>query len=166
MTSATQLINFITNNDYETLEKLIIGKKKVDWNGKDRKGNNAIRKAVEVRAKECFDLLLDNNVMSLSDPYNSGFTEALEYFSNAPNMSNRYYLNKYIGKKASIDLHLIENLILKINLKDHSDIVYSLLDSIDINNYQIESFIRATIDQNNFEAFKFVNEYILERCVF
>lgn len=163
MTSATQLVNIIVNNDYENLEKLILCKKKIDWGGKDRKGTNAIRKAVEVRAKECFDLLLDNNVVSIDDPYQSGLAMALEYFSNAPNHSNRYYLNKYIQKKASVNLSLFEDLFLKINIREHSDIIHALLDNLNLIEHQYGSLIKCPIIKNNFEAFKFAHEYVEDK---
>jgi len=131
MTSATQLMNYIVNNDYDSLEKIILSKKKINWDSKDRKGNIAIEKAVEVRSKECFDLLLDNNLVSIDDPYKSGIKTALEYFSNAPNQSNKYYLLKYIQKKARISLSLFEGIFYKINLRENSDIIHALLDNLE-----------------------------------
>lgn len=98
MVSTTQLINYVMNNDYEVIQKLIQSNQKINWDCRDRKGYYILHRAIETRAKECFDLLIDNNLVDIS----TGLTIAVKYYTQAPNPSNEYYLMKLININPSI----------------------------------------------------------------
>lgn len=105
MTTMTQLFKIVSTNDYDTLEKLIMGNKKLDFNC-IKSGISLISKSIEVRALECFNLLMSLNDLSVLQSNNTnvnGLTIALEYYSSAPNPSNKYYLDKLIERNVTID---------------------------------------------------------------
>jgi len=105
MTTMTQLFKIVSTNDYDTLEKLIMGNKKPDFNC-IKSGISLVYKAIEVRALECFNLLLslpDLSVIQSNSSNANGLGIALEYYSTAPNQSNKYYLDKLIERNVSID---------------------------------------------------------------
>ena len=105
MTTMTQLFKIVSSNDYDTLEKLIMGNKKLDFNC-IKSHTSLIYKAIEVRALECFDLLMSLNDLSILQSNNtniSGLNIALVYYLSAPNPSNKYYLDKLIERNVAID---------------------------------------------------------------
>ena len=98
----TELINIVISNNYEKMNELIINNKKIDWDISDRKNISILHYAIERRSKECFDLLLDNNLIKLSY-YTSGNSKiSLDYYINAPNSCNEYYLKRLIDKGLTI----------------------------------------------------------------
>jgi len=105
MTTMTQLFKIVSSNDYDTLEKLIMGNKKLDFNC-IKSHTSLIYKAIEVRALECFNLLINLNDLSILQSNNtniSGINIALMYYLSAPNPSNKYYLDKLIERNVAID---------------------------------------------------------------
>ena len=100
----TQLFKIVSSNDYDTLEKLIMGNKKLDFNC-IKSHTSLIYKAIEVRALECFDLLLSLNDLSILQSNNtniSGLNIALLYYLSAPNPSNKYYLDLKIYNELKV----------------------------------------------------------------
>ena len=90
MATITQLFKIISSNDYETLDKLILSKKLINFNCV-KSGYSLVSKAIEVRSKECFNILL--NLPNLEIIKNkssklSGLSILLEYYLQAPNQSN------------------------------------------------------------------------------
>lgn len=105
MATMTQLFKIVSSNDYDTLEKLIMSNKKPDFNC-IKSGTSLISKAIEVRALECFNLLMglnDLTVLKSNNTHINGLDIALEYYSSAPNPSNKYFLDKLIEHYVSID---------------------------------------------------------------
>ena len=105
MVTMTELFKIVAANDYNTLEKLIINNKRPNFNC-IKSGISLITKSIEVRAYECFNLLLTINELTILQSNNrniNGLGIALEYYTLAPNPSNKYYLDKLIDKNIYID---------------------------------------------------------------
>lgn len=113
MTSVTQLFKMVSANDHDGLNRLLLGKKSVDLNSY-KSGQSLISRAIEVRAKECFDIIIDNPNNSMFKNKNSslnGLTKALEYFSLAPNASNEHYLKRLLEKGATVESYIVFNVM-------------------------------------------------------
>ncbi len=163
MTTMTQLFKLIITNDYEQLEKIIINNKKADINCV-KSGYSLISKAIEVRAKECFDILLSSPnleiIHSKSDSL-SGLKQALDYFLKAPNASNEYYLQSLLDKKIYISSYNIRDCI------EHPHIFNTMFNLIDKSDYLIHTEILIQAIQNNnmkifIQIFEFINQNNLE----
>lgn len=105
ITTMTQLFKIISTNDYEKLEKIIVDKNKSNFNC-IKSNKSLISKAIEVRAFECFNLLIQINDLSILQSNNNninGLNIALDYYLSAPNLSNKYYLDKLIEHNVLID---------------------------------------------------------------
>lgn len=105
MTTTHQLFNMVRANDYVGLEKAIENKKNlinycIDLN------DSVIAKAIEVRALECFNLLININELNLilqsENPAISGLAIAIDYYLRAPYNSNKYYLEKLVEKSVCV----------------------------------------------------------------
>lgn len=111
MTTMTQLFKIISANDYDTLQKLIMENKKPNFNC-IKSGSSLVSKSIEVRATECFNLLLQLNDLSVLQSNNShinGLYIAIDYYSTAPNSINKYFLDRLIEKNVNIDIHSLCN---------------------------------------------------------
>ena len=173
MTTMTQLFKIVSANDYDTLQKLIMGNKKPDFNC-IKSGSSLVTKSIEVRATECFNLLLSLNDLSILQSNNShinGLNIAIDYYSTAPNSINKYFLDKLIEKNVTTDLQslckcmddpmLFENMFNRIdkssinmsNLINYSvrktkiDIMTKLYDYLHNNN---PPYFDTTDKKNNF----------------
>lgn len=100
MTSMAALIKMVEVNDYESLSNIMMNKK-VELNF-CKHGISLISKAVEVRSKECFDLLLNNPGYTYHKDnfWQNGVDKAMDYYKGSQNKTNEYYLIKLIEKDA------------------------------------------------------------------
>ena len=109
MTSITKLFKLVSNNDYETLGQLIESriKDKINFDC-IKSASSLIYQAIQYRAKECFDLLVNipNYETLLKSDFN-GLTIACQYYINAPNPSNEYYINKMLSVNAYVGLNVL-----------------------------------------------------------
>ncbi len=148
MTTMTQLFKIVSTNDYDTLEKLIMSNKKPDFNC-IKSGISLVHKAIEVRALECFNLLMtlsDLSVIQSNSSNVNGLSIALEYYSNAPNQSNKYYLDKLIERNVSIDSYSLSKCMGDPVLFD------SMFNRIDKNSNNISSLITSAVSKTNVSA--------------
>ncbi len=92
-------------NDYVGLEKAIENKKNL-FNYCINLNNSVISTAIEVRALECFNLLINTNelnpILQSENPAISGLAIAVDYYLRAPYNSNKYYLEKLLEKSVNI----------------------------------------------------------------
>lgn len=149
--TSTQLFKMVECNDYEGLEKLINSNQKIDFNVY-RSGHSLLSKAIQVRARECFDLIMEiPNYKYLTNTTNTyggnGLAQILEYFSIAPNPSNEYYLNRLLEKNITIG----SNIKKAINNPElFNKMLFKFLQEEGTNKNSIISLIYSAIDKNNF----------------
>ena len=144
MTTMTQLFKIVTTNNHETLDKIIHSNTKTNFNCvKSRQ--SLLQKAVEVRAKECFDLLIEipNIDIIKKGGTLSGLQKALEYYLDAPNQGNRYFVDKLLDANVFID---ITSLISSI---DHDDIFSLMFDKVEKTEGVMMAIIQTSIGKNN-----------------
>ena len=115
----TKLFNIIIGNDYNTLNKLLENNNNININCVNRQNQSLIYKAIEVRARECFDILI--NLDTLNIIYNkssniNGLEKALDYCIISNNNSNNHYLNKLLDKNIPIDCNSILKSISNIDI--------------------------------------------------
>jgi hypothetical protein len=157
MTSLTQLFKMVTANDYEGLSRLLNSKKPAEINSY-KSGHSLISKAIEVRAKECFDIILEHPNNTMLKNKNSGFnglSKAIEYYSLAPNPTNEYYVQRLLEKGVPIDTNIICKVIDDINM-------FQLLLARMIHDQEnLSPIIFNTIKTNKIEVFKLIYDKIL-----
>jgi hypothetical protein len=134
----------VTSNDYEALQKVIQSKSKTDFNCV-KSGISLLQKAIEVRSKECFDLLIEipNLEIIRKGGTLSGIQKALEYNSAAPNISNEYYVNRLLEKDVALDSYTL------ISTIDHPQIFYSMFNRVEKTESMMQSIIQTSINKNN-----------------
>ena len=144
MTRVTELFKIVTVNDYNSLEKIIQLQNKVNFNYV-KSGQSLLHKAVEVRSKECFDLLIEipNLEILKKDGLLSGIQKAIEYYVSAPNSSNEYYVNRLLEKNIKIDTYTI---ILTI---DYPQIFNLMFNNIDKTENALTTIINKCVINNN-----------------
>lgn len=141
MVTKLNLIKIVEANDYETLSKIMM-ENKMNLNFVLHK-NSLMSKAVEVRSKECFDLLINSpNYTYYKNEYlHNGTEKAMEYYKISQNATNEYYLMKLIENKADC---------------------YEILDEI-IQNPKIFSYYFDKIDKNQNNIDRIITNAILVR---
>lgn len=156
MTTMTQLFKIVSTNDYDTLEKLIASNKKPDFNC-IKSGISLVNKAIEVRALECFNLLMTLQDLSVIQSNNSnvnGLSIALEYYSSAPNQSNKYYLDKLIERNVSIDSYSLAKCMGDQVLFD------SMFNRFDKNHSNISNLITCAVNKTNVQAMNKIYDWL------
>jgi hypothetical protein len=106
----TDIFKIISTNNYELLEQLIQTNPNDNIFNSVRINISLIYKSIEVRAYECFNLLIDLpnlTILKSTDTYQSGLHIAVTYYMDAPNVSNKYYLDKLLAKKVYITKSLL-----------------------------------------------------------
>jgi len=142
MTSTTSIFKIVQYNNYNELER-IIKTSKVDL-------KNLFSNAINFRSKECFDLLVESKYFDPNDPYKNGLLTALEYYCNAKNQSNSYYINKLKNKFVHFTRQAI-HIILKSDCYDEfSDFIIFFINENPIEN--IKSLLIMSLD--NITSFK------------
>lgn len=156
MATMTKLFEKVTADDYEWIEQLILSKKKVDWNC-IRYKLSLIYRAIEVRALKTFDLLIgipEINVYSNTSGYINGLTIALKYYMEAPNISNKYYLDRLLQKNIHIDLYTLYE-----SMKNE-ELFTILFNRINKTENNIRSILSRIICNDNIDMFKKIYDYI------
>jgi hypothetical protein len=108
-----KVFRYITNNDHQNLTILLESKPELVNSISGFK--STITKAIEFRSKECFNILLNHpnlKLLTSNESYGhvwkSGMVPALNYYGNAPNNENLYYLQKLLDKNVLINPQVIE----------------------------------------------------------
>jgi hypothetical protein len=149
MTSTTSIFKIVQYNDYNELER-IIKTSKVDLKNLYKKNEYLFSNAINFRSKECFDLLVESKYFDPNDPYKNGLLTALEYYCNAKNQSNSYYINKLKNKFVYFTRQAI-HIILKSDCYDEfSDFIIFFINENPIEN--IKSLLIMSLD--NITSFK------------
>jgi hypothetical protein len=149
MTSTTSIFKIVQYNDYNELER-IIKTSKVDLKNLYKKNEYLFSNAINFRSKECFDLLVESKYFDPNDPYKNGLLTALEYYCNAKNQSNSYYINKLKNKFVHFTRQAI-HIILKSDCYDEfSDFIIFFINENPIEN--IKSLLIMSLD--NIKSFK------------
>lgn len=172
MTTMTQLFKIVTTNDFDSLEKLVYSNKKPDFNCV-KSGQSLITKAIEVRAFECFNLLMglsDLNIFKNSNSNINGLGIAIEYYISAPNNSNAYYLEKLLEKNVAIDVYatckcigqpvLFEKLFSRME-KTSTNIKSLIYHTLRVSNYQLFVKLFEFIQNNNLGFYNTPNNKLL-----
>jgi len=157
MTSVTQLFKIVSANDYDGLNQLLLGKKPVDLNSY-KSGQSLISRAIEVRAKECFDIIINNPNNSMIKNKNAGLNglrKALEYYSLAPNASNEYYLQMLLDKDVEVESQVVSKVM------DIPNIFQQLLNRIPNDFYNLSPILYESVNVNNMEVFNMLYQKIL-----
>lgn len=163
MATMTKLFEKVTANDYEWLEQLVQSKKQVDWNC-IRFKISLIQKAIQVRALECFNILIsipELTTYSTNGPVN-GLQQALEYCIEAPNQSNYHYLTKILEKNVSIDTYHI-GMCINSNLhsKLQSNVLFNMLfDRINKTEINIINILSYIISNNSISLIEHVYNFL------
>ena len=151
----TYLFNLINFNDYEKLAQIIDSNKGKEYFHKRKSSESLISKAITVRARQCFDLLLTINFdMDNQDFYQRGLYNAIEYYVNAPNSDNKYYLDKIMEKPIIVDFYIMYKTI------KNTELFIKLFDRYhkDIDN--LNKVAICSIMNNNIETFEIIYNYI------
>jgi hypothetical protein len=151
MTTMTQLFKMVEANDYEGLSRLIQSKKKVDLNVV-KSHQTLLAKAIEVRSRECFDIILewpDYKFFNVNSSL-SGLNQIIDYYLVAPNPSNEYYLNRLLDKNVQIGTSIYKCI-------NHPDIfnrmLFKLVVQPEFTKNIILGIIQVAIENANFNIF-------------
>jgi hypothetical protein len=120
MISSKKLFELVINNNYEELET-VIQNKQVDFIAENKRGTYIIPTAIEYRAIECFDLLINNISEGLAEKLTntqSGMKQALDYYNASPNIQNKYFIEKLLNKNIIIKEEGLYNLVKNIKVFD------------------------------------------------
>lgn len=157
--TTTYLFTLITNNDYNKLSEVIDSNKSRDRFFTLKARESLVSKAVLVRSKQCFDLLLNitppEEYKNMEETcYLKGLYNALEYYVNAPNMENMYYLTKLLEKDITINYYSIYKAI------HNTELFMQLFNKFNKNNInEITNLCNAAIMQKRDTIFKFIYNY-------
>ena len=134
------LINMIDNNDYEKLENFINNNPYTfGYNYHSNTRMNTLHRSIFRRSYECFDLLLSINNINL----NTGFDLALDYYINAPNVKNLYFLERLLLKNVNITPSHV------IMAKNNNSLFDLLFEKIEKTTLNIEEIIIDIINDTN-----------------
>lgn len=180
MTTVTQLFKMVSANDYEGLNQVIQSGKMANFNT-SKSGHSLLSKSIQVRARECFDLLVEipnYHILQNQSSNINGLSIAVEYYLIGQNFSNEYYFNKLLEKNVIIDedvviLAIDNNLVfqkLYIRLPKNT-VYYNLLDkAIERNNHHIlnqllEDVTNQNLNQIQLQAInKKIFKFAFEHC--
>ena len=159
MTTITTLLDIVINNDYTRLEEIINNTNVNSFHifcGM-KNGYTLLMRAVERRSLECFDLLINIPNYQLLNLCNndSGLTIVIDYYVNAPNMKNLYYLNAYIDKIKKIEIYNLTKLI------NYTDLFDQFFNKLECTKTNISILIIRIIKQNNLMALSKIYNYIM-----
>jgi hypothetical protein len=158
--TTTYLFNLVTNNDYTKLSEIIDSGKGNDKLYTFKARESLISKSILVRAKKCFDLLIDlvpgeEYKNCVETCYLKGMYNSLEYYVAAPNMDNMYYLTKLLEKNITINYYCLYKAINNI------DLFIQLFNKFNKNNIdEIIKICYAAIMTKCNDIFMFIYNYI------
>jgi hypothetical protein len=129
MLTNKKLFDIVEKNDSSQLKHIIDNfnmpkYKKCDFNFVDRKiasGRTIMEQAITFRSKECFDLLMDCEMVN-----KSGLELSISYLAT-PTITNRYYFDKLIQSDILLDNYYITNYINSGNKETILNILYENL---------------------------------------
>ena len=164
-TTITQLYKLVSANDYDSLEKLLMSNNNNIKFNYIKSGASLVTKAIEVRAVECFDLLINSNkvtILQSNSPNINGLSIAIEYYSTVPNSGNKYFIDRLLEKNVLINnestvkcmhnLYLFDIMFNKIE-KTENNLLYllnfSILHSHTTVMYKLLNFLNDSLEFYN-----------------
>lgn len=152
MTSKGIIIKMVEANDYQSLGNIMLNKK-INLNF-SKNNISLIHKAVEVRARECFDLLINNSAYTYhqENSWGNGVDKAMEYYKISQNPSNEYYLMRLIEKKADCS-NILKHLI------EFPNMFSIYFDKMEKNSNNVNQIIKHSITANNLSIVIFALDY-------
>lgn len=156
MTSVTELFEIVTFNNYDKLAEIMSEQKAFKINSV-KSQHSLISKAIEVRALECFDLLINSPNLTIIhdiDTNLSGLRIAVQYYTNAPNPSNKYYLYKLLEHNIKTNEHIVSDCI---NNPELFDLLFSKLSKTRNN---LLTILFATIKDNHHDLMCQLYDYL------
>lgn len=109
MTSLTKIFELVQYNNYEELDK-IIKYTKVDLLLSNRRNEYLIQISIKYRSRECFDMLIESKYFDTTNSEKNGLIIAIEYYCNAMNESNSYYLMRLLDKNVEFKLDIFRHI--------------------------------------------------------
>lgn len=189
MVSILKLFTIIDSNNHEMLSELIKKNKKMIRQSMISKqsGTYILPRAVRVRARECFDLLVDIidpesfTVVTYNNETNTGLLQALKYYTNFPSQENKYYLEKLLDINTPVApcevLYAVDNtelftrLFNRVNVK--VDLILKLIETNNISAIEyalswlinegrlegdmIDKILKSTISYGNLSTLKLLD---------
>ena len=158
MTTLTQLFKMVSANDYEGLNQLLLNNKLIELNSY-KSGQSLITRAIEVRAKECFDIIIDNpnNTMIKNKHARfNGLEKALDYYMTAPNISNEYYVQRLLEKGVEVEPNIVCKVI------NNQSLFGQLFNRIPNDMTNLSLILYSSVDCNNMNVFTMLYKKILE----
>jgi hypothetical protein len=159
MVNITKLLEIVTNNNYDELKNTINSLSNSSILLSSRNNCTLLYKAIERRSIECFDILINSNIKfrdyneSLIRYNYSAFNLALEYFINAPNLQNKYMVDRLLNKMEFVSCRTF------IKSLSYEQIALRLIDKIEVETVNINRIIKHIIS-NNIEALYIVYDII------
>jgi len=176
MITIVQIFQIIENNNFEDLTILMNCDKKFNYNVLNKNNISLLYIAVKYRSKECFDLLLTNNnltILNSSSYYINPLHIAIEYYINARNYTNKYYVDKLLEhnttittvilKKTMCNIDLFNILFLRVKDKLEDKQYNEIIEYICIENkLNILEYIYKNINNNNIS---FINKLLFKYSI-
>ena len=144
-----QLFDMVENNNYIELKQLISVNPNINLNLR-KSSKTLLYESVLYRAKECFDILVDLPSIKLyeeSITYNSALHKAIQYYMNAKNENNRYYIDQLIEKGYA------SHNMLRHCVSDR-ELFFYLFDKSDKSKLQVLTIIYASLSGNYMYSFE------------
>ena len=158
MATTEDLFSIINNNDYIKLKKLINQGQIINLINMTRMGISLIYKAIEYRSRECFDILIDINnltVLKNESSYINGLHIAMKYYNNAQNDSNWYYVEKLLEKGANITVDILKNI-------NDKNIFLKIFCRLNKTKERIDSLLKYLITNGKMEQLEDVYFWLIE----
>ena len=164
-----EMFDLIGYNNYDELQKRIDSGKPLCW-VYFCKNQSLVSKAIETRAKTCFDILckLYDNIQPNTEEYegynmvmSNGLVKAVEYYCIVPNPENKYYYDKLISMNMTIELNALINAI--NNNKISYDVFTALFNKLSDNNMNLDVIINRCLYKAIRESNIFILNIIYER---
>ncbi len=153
--NTTKLYKLAVLNNSHDINQIIIDNPKIDINKKMRGAPYILKKVIEVRAREVFDILIE--MPGLNDPHLScALDQALEYYMGSTNESDKYYANKII--QLNFNYMSGGN---NFELLDSNDLIWNIVfNKINHSEDGLMSMMYRSLRKNNMQLLKSIDNYI------
>jgi hypothetical protein len=151
MATNNKLYDIIEYNDYETLNFELLNDPEFK---KIKSSISLLQHSIKYRAKECFDILIENQTTCNIEDTGSSCL-AVQYYVNAPYACNKYYIDKMIEKKFNFDIAL------KYACKNNE--LYTILfDRVNKDKINYTSNAIYCLINNKMDIFESIIKYLME----
>jgi hypothetical protein len=156
MIGKKELVKVITTNNYQKLNEIVLNNENINFS-EYRGTYELINRSVIYRSRECFDILINHpssqEILKNSN-YENGVRPALDYFTEAPNEGNRYYVDRLINAGACFDFEIYK-------LVDYPSIFFQIVEKNPVKSKgSMERIIEKSIEKGNINIFNYLLNYI------